>query len=1005
MNRTQENDCYRRFRATRDPRLLARLFDATAPELLRVASHLTGGDRDATQDAVQATFLTAIEDADGYDASRDVRPWLLGILANHVRKERRRVARQRADAAAGADLVAAESPVTTAALRELDAATTEAMQQLPSPFREAIVLHLQHGLSAREIGEALGRPAGTVRTQIVRGLDRLRALLPAGFAAGVLGVSLVPATALAAVRRSVLASVPAHAVVAGSSSWFLTGWRLWTMMAAGVLAVVFSILSGAWSHEPRPVGGAEAEVAREVAPERAAPPQRSRLPVAQRQAEPPAAEGAQAEAPPANTVRVTLTVTYADGTPAAGQWVGFDRDRALVTHRADEQGVVPLDLEWPGLYTIYALGTNDNVSVFWPEFARRPAPEQHRLVIQPGLTLDVGVVDEGGAPIAGAFVESNSGAQPVTMLSPIGRTGADGHLRRRDLDRNGQLRVWAPGYLPSDIVGFDAPLGETCEREVTLRRAKHVVRGVVRGPDGEPIAGAQLGLVQLTARPLEPQFARSDEQGRFVLDTLHAARHVLVGMHRGEALLRGAVRFEADDEVIELRLTTGARIEGVLRDANGELLANVHVVARVRPEAVHSLPFLETWAKTGADGAFALTSLVACTYELESENVPSQLVTVRDGDVLRQDLQRLALQPVALRLVDAAGAPLANWRITVLPPGSDYPDAGTSTGADGRPVEPSGRGWHFPAGSSYRIAAFPPLPGAVDFRDGYAPLPALITPPLLVGTEHVVRVSDVAQQLHTIRGELVDEAGEPIRDGKVRLIGALGQVFGQSFDVDERGAFSFENEPSGRYHAWLQRAGRPTFVLGAIDARTEGDASFGRVVVPGTGRVVVDVGRADVQGLTMQLVSPSGRAHRLRRGDDGLWRTGTLYRDDYELRGWTRRQWVAPKNVRLDRDELVVDATLVAHESTRVVVELPFDHPRNSGSWSGKVQALRDGRVLCEHRVNRAFYGTFEDRMEFDVPLPPGSVQVRVEGWNGRAGRAPLRVPNAGGGSVRVLLQ
>jgi RNA polymerase sigma-70 factor (ECF subfamily) len=1005
MDRTQENDCYRRFRATRDATLLAQLFDATAPELLRIASYLTAGDREATHDAVQATFLTAIEDADSHDGSRDVRPWLLGILANHVRKERRRALRLRADAAAGADLVGTESPVVDAERRELGTVTAACMQELPSPFREVIVLHLQHGLSAREIGEALGRPAGTVRTQIVRGLDRLRALLPAGFAVGVLGVALVPATALAAVRRSVLASVPPLAV--GSSSWLSSGWRFYTMTVAAFLAVVVSMLAGAWSVDPQPPAAVVVAVAEGAGPERTeavATVERVLVPTAQEHS--PAPVAAQPAGPHAgDNVRVTLKVSYADGTASAGQLVGCVLDGALVVHPVGHDGVVEFDVPWPGHYTLHALGTRSTVTVSWTGLAAKPRTEQHRLTIEPGLTLDVCAVSEAGTPVAGALVESNGGVPLATMLGPIGRTGVDGRLRCRDLRGSGRLRVSAPGYLPSDIVDFDAPVGAVCERVVMLRRATHVVPGIVRGPHGQPLGGAELALVQLTARTTEPQFLRSDAEGRFVLDTLHAGQHALVGMHRGDELWRGVARFGSDDPLVELRLTTGAAVVGTLRDADGNPLANVDVVARDRPEAVSSLPFLQTWARTGVDGTFRLGPLVTGAYELEAEGVAPRFVGVREGEVVQIDLQRPARQSVMLRLVDAAGEPLQNWRVMVLPPGSDYPDAGTSTGADGRPAASSGSGWEFPAGSHYRIAAFPPLPGAVDCRGGYARLPALVTPPLVVGSEHVVRVPDVAQQLHTIRGELVDEAGAPIAGAKVQLIGSLGTVFGPTVAVDAQGGFVFEPQPSGRYHAAVRIAGRPGRQLAAIDVRTVGDASFGRVVVPGTGRVVVAVQGVDAGSLVLQLVASGGAVHRVHRGADGRWQSGTLYRDDYELRGWTATQWVVPKPVRLTGAELLVEATLVAHESTRVVVELPFDHERNIGSWSGTVQARREGVVLCEHSLHRAFCGTFLDRMEFDVPLPPGAVQVCVEGWNGRSGRTAFGVPSAGGGTVRVALQ
>ncbi|MGB3967310.1 MAG: sigma factor, partial [Planctomycetota bacterium] len=92
---------FRRYRETGDPRLLGRVFDRTAPELLRVALHLTR-DRHRAEDALQTTFLTAIEKAQLYDPRRPLLPWLLTILANHARELHRRDRRRAIGTAAAA---------------------------------------------------------------------------------------------------------------------------------------------------------------------------------------------------------------------------------------------------------------------------------------------------------------------------------------------------------------------------------------------------------------------------------------------------------------------------------------------------------------------------------------------------------------------------------------------------------------------------------------------------------------------------------------------------------------------------------------------------------------------------------------------------------------------------------------------------------------------------------------------------------------------------------------
>ena len=52
-----------------------------------------------------------------------------------------------------------------------------AVSRLPEPYREVITLRYFGDLSLGEIGAATRRPLGTVKAQVHRGLDRLRALI------------------------------------------------------------------------------------------------------------------------------------------------------------------------------------------------------------------------------------------------------------------------------------------------------------------------------------------------------------------------------------------------------------------------------------------------------------------------------------------------------------------------------------------------------------------------------------------------------------------------------------------------------------------------------------------------------------------------------------------------------------------------------------------------------------------------------------------------------------
>jgi len=55
-----------------------------------------------------------------------------------------------------------------------------ALEQLPTDFREVIVLREIEGLSYKEIAEVTGVPIGTVMSRLARGRGRLRAVLGVG---------------------------------------------------------------------------------------------------------------------------------------------------------------------------------------------------------------------------------------------------------------------------------------------------------------------------------------------------------------------------------------------------------------------------------------------------------------------------------------------------------------------------------------------------------------------------------------------------------------------------------------------------------------------------------------------------------------------------------------------------------------------------------------------------------------------------------------------------------
>lgn len=143
------------------------------PGIYSGARRLTHGHEDA-EEVAQETFLRAYRALGGYDDRRisnlKLSGWLWTIAINLCRDRssgrRRPIAIDTRLAASGADA----PPIDAAAWNER-------LARLSTDQRTAVVLRHVADLSITDISEIVGRPQGTVRADISRGLDHLRDVL------------------------------------------------------------------------------------------------------------------------------------------------------------------------------------------------------------------------------------------------------------------------------------------------------------------------------------------------------------------------------------------------------------------------------------------------------------------------------------------------------------------------------------------------------------------------------------------------------------------------------------------------------------------------------------------------------------------------------------------------------------------------------------------------------------------------------------------------------------
>ncbi|MEM7166561.1 MAG: sigma-70 family RNA polymerase sigma factor [Planctomycetota bacterium] len=197
-------------------------------------------DNDQAEDVVQEVWLTALRQPPRQPQA--LRAWLKKVASNLARKNNRTEARRRVREEQRPPTPPIVPPDVLVERLELQGRVANAVVALPEPYRAVIYLRFYVGLANTDIARDLERPESTVRTQVARGLELLRADLDEGLRdrdggwRGALALVFLPE-----LKHLVDASSTASAATRATTSMAATTKRIGRLVLP--LCVVFLLLS------------------------------------------------------------------------------------------------------------------------------------------------------------------------------------------------------------------------------------------------------------------------------------------------------------------------------------------------------------------------------------------------------------------------------------------------------------------------------------------------------------------------------------------------------------------------------------------------------------------------------------------------------------------------------------------------------------------------------------------------------------------------------------------
>ena len=833
-----------RYRREGDPAALARVVEAVAPELLRIARYLRPRGQ-TPEDLVQTTFLAALASKERYDSRRPLRPWLFGILLNKAAGGRRQELELAIEVPDG------DGPDDYVEAAEAARLLARGLERLPPIYSEVLRDHFFAGLSPQDIAARHGRPPGTVRAQLHRGLRLLRVLVPTGLAGRLLWLGLSRASLLR-IRRAVLEQA---AIESGSASVRPGAPSLVSVRIAGVFAVGVAVVLGLRELSRAPK--------HPVAPEQPRIERVSELPIVlPESSSPDTGTRDDADATPSTEQDATVThgelivrVLFPDGTPAPGVGVRVHAggEPSWRTNRTDgvtdEAGEFALERIHAGRVGIYCDRGGDNgfgTTVIAGE------PTVREISLPQGVDVVGEVVDARGMPVprAGIWLSES----PLSDAGRITLTCDEfGQFLLRHVSPHRFLGARASGLAPSELEWLASGglrEGSTTRIRLLLPDSGGSIAGTVLDALGAPVQGANVqvrsrsaGKVRLRQDgtllgPSTPFETTTNVHGRFEFADLALEEYELVVRAAGHPEHFESVQLSPSKpfDDLELRLTAGGKLSGTVSFPDGEPAVGAVVIA-----SSGALGFMDH--EVDERGAFALEGLAPGEIEVQAGyghtgggRLARETLWLHAAGELNWNAIVDRPMDYAGRVLGPSGEPLAGAWLHAVATERENASETLPEDRDALAVwlvdwQDRSLKWQLNQVATDSDGRFTlrgvPRPFAVEVRfpDGRTGWPSRVFDPPPANGELALSAND----RHTARlsGTLVDSNDRPLASGEVFAVRRAGGS--RKVHLDANGAFRFEFLPPGTFDVLLWTRGHLPQVVVELTLAEGEERELGRL--------------------------------------------------------------------------------------------------------------------------------------------------------------------------------